>query len=354
MNRFIASQGKYFFLANPIVARPKFTLSTTILKSSFFKLPISSPFINRVSTRIPIRSKPSFLLLKNANWPKPTIPPVIQKPTTTASTIQLRQFSSSGVLKYIRISNNNYRKNYNVLKQASVFCVIFIGATTFIMPYLFQYTPLSTFARHPSIMVYSLIGMNLLVFGLWRVPSMWKIMNRYALLEKDVMYSKWSIIGSTFSHQELWHLGMNMLALYSLGTSLASMIGSSNFLSLYLNSSVLASVFSIAYPLLFKIPISAPSIGASGALFGVFACFSYLIPNAKIMLFVFPIPGGASVAFLGSLVWNLAGCALKWGSLDYAAHLGGSLFGVLYGVYISEKIKRQRERNRRARSVFGW
>lgn len=164
------------------------------------------------------------------------------------------------------------------------------------------------------------------------------------------MYSSWSVIGSAFSHQEFWHLGVNMLALYSFGTSLAGMLGASNFTQLYLNSAAIASLASIAYPIIFKIPVTAPSLGASGALFGVFGAFSYLVPTAKIMLFVFPIPGGAWVAFLGSAVWNAAGCFMRWGSFDYAAHLGGSIAGVAYGWYFSKKFREARER--RLRGAF--
>jgi rhomboid-like protein len=193
-------------------------------------------------------------------------------------------------------------------------------------------------------LIYGIIGINAAVFGLWKVPKYWRLLSRYALLEKDVMYSKWSIIGSSFSHQEFWHLGVNMLALYSFGTSLATIVGPSMFLQLYLNSGVIASLASIVYPILFKIPVAAASLGASGSLFGVFGTFAYLIPKAKIMLFVFPIPGGAWVAFLGACAWNIGGMFMRWGSFDYAAHLGGSVAGVVYGWWISKKIEQRRQR----------
>lgn len=166
------------------------------------------------------------------------------------------------------------------------------------------------------------------------------------------MASKWAIVGSAFSHQEFWHLGMNMLALWSFGTSLASILGTANFFSLYMNSAIAGSLFSLWYPRIAKLMMIGPSLGASGALFGVFGSFAYLFPQAKILLFVFPIPGGAWVAFLGSVAWNLAGCVLRWGSFDYAAHLGGSLMGIAYGWYISTLMKKRRER--RIKSVSKW
>lgn len=126
------------------------------------------------------------------------------------------------------------------------------------------------------------------------------------------------------------------------------MLGASNFFSLYMNSAIAGSLFSLWYPKLARLAIVGPSLGASGALFGVLGCFSYLFPHAKILLFVFPVPGGAWVAFLASVAWNAAGCALRWGSFDYAAHLGGSMMGVLYGWYISKAVEKQRQRRLQA------
>lgn len=220
-------------------------------------------------------------------------------------------------------------------------------------PYVFHYIPPFThFERNPTHLVYAILGINAGVFCLWKLPRSWRYLQRYMLLEKDRMYSKWALIGSAFSHQELWHLGMNMLALWSFGTSLATMLGASNFFSLYMNSAIAGSLFSVWYPRIARIAMMSPSLGASGALFGVFGCFSYLLPHAKILLFVFPIPGGAWVAFLGAAAWNAAGCVFRWGSFDYAAHLGGSLMGVLYGYIISELAKKQREK--RLQSLTRW
>lgn len=245
------------------------------------------------------------------------------------------------------------QRNNNTIGKMTIFGLSVMTGVFFLSPYLFQYVPPFTyFKQHPSHLVYGLLGANAVVFGLWQLPKYWKFLQRYMLLEKDHIYSKWSLIGSAFSHQEVWHLGMNMLALWSFGTSLASILGASNFFSLYMNSAIAGSLFSIWYPRIARLGMIGPSLGASGALFGVFGCFSYLFPSAQILLLVFPIPGGAWVAFLGACAWNAAGCVLRWGSFDYAAHLGGSLIGVLYGWYISEIAKKQREK--RLQTLTRW
>ena len=229
----------------------------------------------------------------------------------------------------------------------SAMVVIFFGSK-----YLFEYVPGFThFRNHPRDLIYALLGVNLGVFLLWQVPRFWPFLQKYMLLEKGTVASKWSLIGSTFSHQEFWHLGMNMLALWSFGTGLASMLGTANFFSLYMNSAIFGSLVSLWYPRIARMMVG-PSLGASGALFGVFGCFAYLVPNAKILFFVIPFPGGAWLAFLASMLWNGAGCALRWGSFDYAAHLGGSIIGVFYGWLITKQIERRKKR--RMAIMSGW
>ncbi|CCF60518.1 hypothetical protein KAFR_0K01640 [Kazachstania africana CBS 2517] len=267
-------------------------------------------------------------------------------------------FDDSSSDRYSNLNRFQQFQHSNNQKKNTLSSLTIIGLTTmtaiyFGSDYLFDHIPPFTYLkRKPRTLVYILLGINTAIFGLWQLPRCWRFLQKYMLLQKDHIQSKWSIVGSAFSHQEFWHLGFNMLALWSFGTSLASMLGTSNFFSLYMNSAIAGSLFSLWYPKIARMSLMGPSLGASGALFGVMGCFSYLIPNAKILLFVFPIPGGAWVAFLGTLAWNTAGCVLRWGSFDYAAHLGGSLIGVIYGWCIKKEIEKRRQRRKRSLKWF--
>lgn len=257
---------------------------------------------------------------------------------------------ADGADRYTRLNRfQQYNHNGNGSGDKSVRNATIIGLGAMVgfyfgSQFLFDYVPGFTyFKTHPKDFVYAILGLNLAVYGLWQLPRCWGFLQKYMLLQKSHIPSSWSIVGSAFSHQEFWHLGMNMLALWSFGTSIASMLGTANFFSLYMNSAIAGSLFSLWYPRLARMALMGPSLGASGALFGVLGCFSYLVPHAKILLFVFPVPGGAWVAFLASVAWNAAGCVLRWGSFDYAAHLGGSAIGVLYGWIIAKQVERRRE-----------
>ncbi|CAR23278.1 Rhomboid domain-containing protein [Lachancea thermotolerans] len=334
MNSFVSRFGKHFFLSNAINIQTK-PLSASIL----------GPLGLNLRQRIPTQPARFF------------------SRTSEIKSSWRDVFNGAGASRYARLNrfqqfekgsrNTNNPFSNNSLRNVTIAGALFMGGTYFGLPYLFDNVPPFTYFRaHPSSLVYGLIGLNCGVFALWRVPQCWRFLQRYMLLEKDHIYSKWSLIGSAFSHQEVWHLGMNMLALWSFGTTVATMLGPANFMSLYLNSALAGSLLSLWYPRIARISMMAPSLGASGALFGVFGCFSYLIPHAKIMLFVFPIPGGAWLAFLGSMVWNAAGCALRWGSFDYAAHLGGSVAGIVYAYLISEQLKKEKARRMQRFSVF--
>lgn len=65
--------------------------------------------------------------------------------------------------------------------------------------------------------IIALIGINVAVFLVWRLPQTWRFMNRYFMLVPGYPHS-FSIIGNTFSHQGLSHLAMNMAVLWFVGT----------------------------------------------------------------------------------------------------------------------------------------
>lgn len=240
------------------------------------------------------------------------------------------------------------RSNWNKLKGPALFTAAFCIGTTIVTPYLFDYTPLAYFKRNPYALVYGIIALNGAVFLMWRAPQFSRLLTRYGLLMKDNIYSNWSLLGCAFSHQNFAHILVNMFVLSSFGTTLAALVGPANFVIMYLNAAVFSSFVSLLLPTLLRSSLGVASLGASGAVFSVVGSFAYLIPKAPIAFFFIPIPGGAWLAFLGTVGWNLAGCFLRWGRYDYAAHLGGSFIGVAYGWWFTKKRRDAMQRRRLA------
>ncbi|ODV84019.1 hypothetical protein CANARDRAFT_184843, partial [[Candida] arabinofermentans NRRL YB-2248] len=233
----------------------------------------------------------------------------------------------------------------NSLLKPTLFTLAFSAGTLIITPYLFEYTPLSYFKRNPIHLLYAIIGINIAVCGAWYLrynnARLNNILNDYFLLNRSpIRKSQWCLIWSFFSHQEPLHLLFNMLCFYSFGTTIINMIGSVQFTELYLISGCVSSLFSLIFSFITK--SYGFSLGASGAISSIFATFAYLFPKASVMVFFFPIPGGAQVALLGFTVYNIAGIVMKWGSFDFAAHLGGTAVGIAYGAWLKSRINKQR------------
>ena len=95
-------------------------------------------------------------------------------------------------------------------------------------------------------------------------------------------------IKNAFLHADFLHLGLNMLFLLMSGDGCERAMGNLRFLVFYLVCGVLAGVFH-AY---FNSSSDLPTIGASGAIFGVLAGYAVLFPYRwMISLFGFiPVP----------------------------------------------------------------
>jgi membrane associated rhomboid family serine protease len=76
--------------------------------------------------------------------------------------------------------------------------------------------------------------------------------------------------------------------------------------------------------------LNTPTIGASGAVFGILLAFGVLFPNTQLMLLIPPIPIKAKyfVMIYGAIELYLA-FTQPGSNIAHAAHLGGMLFGYL-------------------------
>ncbi|VVT50169.1 uncharacterized protein SAPINGB_P002635 [Magnusiomyces paraingens] len=251
---------------------------------------------------------------------------------------------------------------FQYLKVPLLFTIGVCAFNAFVLPYMFQIPGMRELVRHPQWIVYGLIGLNVAVFLAWKTPrSFGRQLYRYGLLHKDAQFNKWQMIGSAFSHQEFWHLGINMFVLYQFGGPLSQWVGSKNFLEMYLDSAVVASLGSIALPVLLNRftpwifaagASNVPSLGASGAIFSIFGTFSYLVPYTRLSLFFVPLPIGAWYVFLLTMGYNGLGIKYNWARTDYAGHFAGCAAGIVFGYIFTEKIRRQRQEQQRRLASF--
>ncbi len=188
--------------------------------------------------------------------------------------------------------------------------------------------------------IYSIIAANAAVFLAWRVPALSIPMRQFFL--HSIRSHPLSMLGSIFSHRSFTHLLFNLLALNSFGTFLHDQMGREQFIAFYLSAGSASSLASHLYKSL-RLNFT-PSLGASGAIFGVVGgCAHY--PQLKVSLIFLPIHSvPISQALPVMMGIDAVGLVRNWSMFDHAAHLGGSLFGYAFYPFSQDTIWKNRRK----------
>jgi len=138
----------------------------------------------------------------------------------------------------------------------------------------------------------------------------------------------WQLFTYMFMHAGLLHLLFNMLTLWMFGTNLEQDWGTRRFLKYYFYCGLAAGVCVLAGNFLVHQPF-VPTVGASGAIFGVLVAFGVCYPNQTVLMnFLFPIKAKYLVMIYAGIE-----LLLTFGpntGVSTVAHLGGMAFGYLY------------------------
>ncbi len=162
----------------------------------------------------------------------------------------------------------------------------------------------------------------------------------------------WQLITYQFMHANFLHLLFNMVfGLWMFGMEVENTWGSKKFLIFYLTCGVAAGISQlILAPILEPAQTLGPTVGASGAVFGVLIAFGMMFPDRYIFLyFLLPIKAKYFVMILIALgVLSVGGTD----NVANLAHLGGALAGYLYMLYDLKGFK-LRARVRQMPGLFG-
>ncbi len=145
----------------------------------------------------------------------------------------------------------------------------------------------------------------------------------------------WQPVTYIFLHGGLFHLLINMLILWMFGRDLELVWGKRRLLNYFLLCGVGAGLITIVVKILPMFwglrPSDTPTIGASGAIFGVLIANAILFPDRRIWLIPLPvtIPMRPYVAVMGAI--EFFGTLGSGGdNISHICHLGGMLVGWLY------------------------
>lgn len=134
----------------------------------------------------------------------------------------------------------------------------------------------------------------------------------------------WQVFTYMFVHFGLWHLLFNMLALWMFGMAIEQAWGTRRFLKFYLLCGIAAGVCVLVANVLVG-DWRTPTLGASGAVFGLLVAFGILFPDTIIlMFFLFPMKAKYAVMiYVGVELLTTFGPNT---GVSTIAHLGGAAF----------------------------
>ena len=228
------------------------------------------------------------------------------------------------------------------------------------------------------IVVKNLLIINALFFlGSMALESMGINVTKHLALffPESKQFRVWQLVTYMFMHGGFTHVLFNMFALWMFGNVLENVWGPKRFLNYFLITGIGAAVVHIivgffryqaidvelppdiynqvyneGYDLLrtgrnwvdvrgaYNAILNVPTVGASGAVFGILLAFGMMFPNSLIYIyFAFPIKAKYFVMIYGALELY-SGIANNAGdNVAHFAHLGGMVFGYLVIMYWKKK-----------------
>ena len=185
-------------------------------------------------------------------------------------------------------------------------------------------------------------------------------------LNGDLMYEKfalfyptspffhwWQPVTHMFMHGGFWHLLFNMYTLYIFGTVLERVWGAKKFLLFYFVTGIGAAAIhtGVEWIQMQSLLVDAaegsfaaksaihalkmtPTVGASGAIYGVLMGYAMLYPDSVLTLIFPPISMKAKwFVLVFAAIELLTGVTGTGGGIAHFAHLGGLIFGFLLILY---------------------
>ncbi|MCX6168207.1 MAG: rhomboid family intramembrane serine protease [Ignavibacteriales bacterium] len=136
----------------------------------------------------------------------------------------------------------------------------------------------------------------------------------------------WQLITYQFMHANLTHIFFNMFMLWMFGMEIEHIMGSKKFLIFYLACGLGAGLFQIILPPMLS-EVTGPTIGASGAVFGVMIAFAMYFPDRYVFIyFLIPIKTKYLMAILVVIEFMSVG---NQSVVAHLAHIGGAITGVI-------------------------
>jgi membrane associated rhomboid family serine protease len=141
------------------------------------------------------------------------------------------------------------------------------------------------------------------------------VTRQLALVDVGVAAGQWyRLLSVVLVHESVLHIAFNMYALWVVGQQVEVWLGRTRFITLYVVSALAGSAFSFAFG-------SEVSVGASGAIYGVFGALAVFSRRLGYDM----RPAIALIAINLFLSFSIS-------NIDWHAHVGGLVGGVILAV----------------------
>ena len=179
-----------------------------------------------------------------------------------------------------------------------------------------------------NIAVFLIMYLSAIAYQLFYLyGSLWPIASAS---ETGMSFQIWQLVTYMFMHGGFAHILFNMFALWLFGTEIENYWGTKEFTAYYFACGIGAALLN----LLTTIGSPYPTVGASGAVFGILLAFGMMFPDRYIFLyFLFPIKAKYFVAGYAAieLLMGINNSAMgSRSNIAHFAHLGGMLVGFAY------------------------
>lgn len=202
----------------------------------------------------------------------------------------------------------------------------------------------------------NIVAINILIFIATFINEDFMIRNFAMFYPASPLFKPWQIITHMFMHGGIWHILFNMYTLLMFGMVVERALGSRKFLLFYfvtglgavalhtgvefIQAKALLAAGSVPAMNSYYVLLNTPTVGASGAIYGVLMGFAMLYPDSVLTLLFPPIPLKAKWWILIFILIELStGVTGTMDGVAHFAHLGGMLFGWLLIRYWRKKGK---------------
>jgi len=189
-----------------------------------------------------------------------------------------------------------------------------------------NYQPNTQFSIFPPAVKHLLI-VNLLVFVALSNPMLYRFLMEFGALWPigSGLFIPTQLVTYMFLHAGFGHIIFNLFALWIFGQGIENFWGTKRFATYYFLTGIGAALIHMWIG-----GTGAPTVGASGAVFGILLAFGMMFPDRYIIMLIPPIPIKAKyfVAIFG--VFELVSGLMRPDSgIAHFAHLGGMVVGYI-------------------------